>query len=66
MDKTQRVVMVLLILVILFSVISIFVSLNVLEFVVPQEGVSEGVFSSGDFGGVDLVVESRPSSGGGG
>jgi len=63
MDKSKRVIVVLLVLAILFSVASIYISVSVSNLNLPRGGVSgNAVGNSG--GGISLVVESSNSRGG--
>ncbi len=56
MDKTQKIVLALLILAILFSAISAFVSFQVLNLNVPYGKTSGNVVGAGS-GTIDFVVE---------
>jgi uncharacterized membrane protein len=64
MDKTQRIIVILLVLAILFSAISVLVSYSALNFRSPQEesGVSGQVTNTGS-SGISLYVEEPPERG---
>ena len=56
--------MVLLILAILFSAASIFISFSALNLDVPQRGFAGQAIEGKDSGGLNLIVESSAASGG--
>lgn len=62
MDSPQKVVMVLLILAILFSVVSVIISLGALNFNIPDRVVSQSEPSS-QVGNIGLVVETSKAGG---
>ncbi len=63
MDRTQTIVVALLIIAILFSAVSVFVSINATNFKIPQKQVTGQVVSGGN-GGVGLAIENSFSQGG--
>ena len=56
MDRTQTIVVALLIIAILFSAVSVFVSINAANFKIPQKQVT-GQVAGGGSGGVEFSVE---------
>ncbi len=62
MDRTQTIVVALLIIAILFSAVSVFVSINATNFKIPQKQVTGQVVSGGS-GGVGLAIETSFSQG---
>ena len=68
MDKTQKIIVVFLIMSILLSTISVVVSLSALNIELPQfkvKNIRERIVESGSAGNVVLVVEKAPQRGGG-
>ena len=62
MDSPQKVIMVLLILAILFSVVSVIISFGAFNFDIPNKVVSQSE-SSSQVGNVGLVVEASETGG---
>ncbi len=66
MDKTQTIIVALLVLSIVFSAVSIFTSATALNIEFPQSNVqhAQTVSAGNPNGNVELVVEGNPNSGG--
>ena len=62
MNKTQKIIIAVLILAILFSSLSIFISFSAMKLYYPQKDISGRAVSSGNAGGIQLVVESSTNS----
>ena len=61
MERTQKIIIMLLIVAILFSVFSIIIALNTTNISVPKGRVNAQAVSGEGSGGVRLIVERNPS-----
>jgi len=61
MERTQKIIVLLLIIAILFSIFSIIIAINTSNISIPKGKVSAQVVNGEGNGGVKLVVENNPS-----